>query len=143
MDPEISTPKGSSGQRVALLQQLQSELAQSQAALLAGDWRRIETHTARQKELCRLLRAMHVAPRDENSNQQTLRELANQVRHLNRVNAQLLQWQQRSLRIIICLLARNAPTYSRQSSVVSRQENRPADCSTRLTTDDRRLTTAD
>lgn len=118
MEELSNSPGGSLERRLALLRSLADEIEQSQTALLRADLEAIESHTARQQDLCRQLqteRTQHDSslPWQERRTLllEELEEVEMRVWFLNRVYSGLLQRANRSLAVLERMLAGTSITY--------------------------------
>lgn len=113
--------------RVGQMHELADVLEQAQAALINRDLRGIERLTARQRELCALLREVETKTRSQDylPEQQSamaceLTAAGKRVRDLNRLHAALLRRARRTVDIFCRVLASCAVTYAPPGHSVSR-----------------------
>lgn len=126
MEPELPSSYHPLEKRLDLLRRLASEQEHAQTALLRSDLQAMESHTARQQELCEALRAhpalTPASPLPEgpesavwqerwNLLRMELEGVENQVRHLNRVHAGLLRRACHALTILNRVLSSFSNTY--------------------------------
>ncbi len=105
--------------RLGLMRELTSVIEQANTAVMKSDLRGIERLTARQRELCNVLRAVEAQTMFQGCHSQRQSILvdelvvaAKQVRDLNREHAALLRRARRTVDIFCRVLASSAVTYS-------------------------------
>ncbi len=118
MEERANSPDGSLERRLALLRSLAEEIEQAQTALLHSDPHAIESHTARQRDICLQLQADR---QQQDSSipwherraglRKELATVEQRVWYLNRVYSALLARASRSLAILERILASSSMTY--------------------------------